>query len=78
MEEGARTITRQEYVSRLHELKDEIVRAWHAGDRVTSLKQAIKVTLLKYVSLTDFFIFSILSVIIARQGEKKLYEDAFK
>ena len=48
MEDGVKVITRQEYVSRLHELKDEIVRAWHAGDRVTSLKLSIKVTFLKF------------------------------
>lgn len=44
-EEGVKVITRQEYISRLHELKDEINRAWCANDRVTSLKLAIKVTL---------------------------------
>ncbi|XP_062077629.1 uncharacterized protein LOC133782367 isoform X3 [Humulus lupulus] len=56
MEEGARTITRQEYVSRLHELKDEIVRAWHAGDRVTSLKLSIKVArLLSDTSVLQFY-----------------------
>lgn len=43
-EEGVKVITRQEYVSRLHELKDEINRAWCANDRVTSLKLSIKVT----------------------------------
>lgn len=42
-EEGAKIITRQEYVSRLHELKDEIIRGWNAGDRVTALKLSIKV-----------------------------------
>lgn len=43
-EDGVKVVTRQEYISRLHELKDEINRAWHANDRVTSLKLAIKVT----------------------------------
>lgn len=42
-EEGVKIITRNEYVSRLHELKDEIVRAWRASDRVTTLKLSIKV-----------------------------------
>lgn len=42
-EDGAKVITRQEYVSRLHELKDEINRAWHSEDRVKSLKLSIKV-----------------------------------
>lgn len=43
-EEGVKVITRQEYVSRLHELKDEINRSWCANDRVTSLKLSIKVS----------------------------------
>lgn len=42
-EEGVKLITRNEYVSRLHELKDEIIRAWRASDRVTTLKLSIKV-----------------------------------
>ncbi|TKY57323.1 UPF0505 protein C16orf6 [Spatholobus suberectus] len=41
-EEGVKTITWQEYVSRLHELKDDITRSWLAEDRVTSLKLSIK------------------------------------
>ncbi|XP_021287819.1 UPF0505 protein C16orf62 homolog isoform X2 [Herrania umbratica] len=55
-EEGAKVITRQEYVSRLHELKDEINRAWHAEDRVTSLKLSIKVArLLTDTSVSNFY-----------------------
>lgn len=42
-EEGVNYITLQEYVSRLTELKDEISRAWHASDRVTSFNLSIKV-----------------------------------
>lgn len=42
-EEGFKVISQQEYVSRLHELKDEITRAWHNDDRVTALKLSIKV-----------------------------------
>ncbi|KAK4343998.1 hypothetical protein RND71_037092 [Anisodus tanguticus] len=42
-EEGVKYITLQEYVSHLTELKDEISRAWHANDRVTSLNLSIKV-----------------------------------
>ncbi|XP_068312077.1 uncharacterized protein [Pyrus communis] len=42
-EEGGKVITGQEYVSRLHELKAELTHAWHADDRVTSLKLSIKV-----------------------------------
>lgn len=45
-EEGVKVITRQEYVSRLHELKDEINCSWRANDRVTSLKLSIKVSLI--------------------------------
>lgn len=41
-QEDVKVITGQEYVSRLHELKDEINRAWHAEDRVTALKLTIK------------------------------------
>lgn len=43
-EQGSKVITWQEYVSRLHELKDEINRAWRAEDRVTALKLSIKVS----------------------------------
>lgn len=43
-DEGVKVITWQEYVSRLHELKDEITRSWLADNRVTSLKLSIKVT----------------------------------
>lgn len=44
-EEDVKVITGQEYVSRLHELKDEIKHAWTAEDRVTSLKLSIKVNI---------------------------------
>lgn len=55
-EEGVKVITRQEYVSRLHELKDEINRAWCANDRVTSLKLSIKVArLLMDTSVLHFY-----------------------
>ncbi|GMY31180.1 VPS35 endosomal protein sorting factor-like isoform X1 [Fagus crenata] len=55
-EEGVKFITRQEYVSRLHELKDEINRAWRANDRVTSLKLSIKVArLLMDTSILQFY-----------------------
>ncbi|KAK9269685.1 hypothetical protein L1049_001463 [Liquidambar formosana] len=40
-EEGVKVITQQEYVARLHELKDEINRAWRAEDRVTALKPSV-------------------------------------
>ncbi|XVE50697.1 hypothetical protein DITRI_Ditri01bG0184100 [Diplodiscus trichospermus] len=55
-EEGAKSITQQEYVSRLHELKDEINRAWHNEDRVKSLKMSIKVArLLMDTSASNFY-----------------------
>lgn len=54
-EEGARAITWQEYVSRLHELKDEIRHAWHAEDRVTSLKLSIKA---RFDAISCSYIFS--------------------
>lgn len=53
-EEGVKIITQNEYVSRLHELKDEIVRAWRASDRVTTLKLSIK------VKVFCFFCFSLI------------------
>ncbi|KAL4272836.1 hypothetical protein GQ457_13G002070 [Hibiscus cannabinus] len=55
-EESTNVITRQEYVSRLHELKDEINRAWHSEDRVKSLKLSIKVArLLMDTSVLNFY-----------------------
>ncbi|KAM7251968.1 hypothetical protein ACFE04_023851 [Oxalis oulophora] len=55
-DESVKVITRQEYVSRLHELKDEIVQAWHAEDRVTALKLSIKVArLLMDTSVLQFY-----------------------
>ncbi|XP_077228436.1 uncharacterized protein LOC143861401 isoform X3 [Tasmannia lanceolata] len=54
--EEVKVITRQEYVSRLHELKDEIGRAWRTDDRVTSLKLSIKVArLLMDTSVLQFY-----------------------
>lgn len=41
--EDVKIISQREYVSRLLELKDEIKLAWHADDRVTSLRLSIKV-----------------------------------
>ncbi|CAL0315900.1 unnamed protein product [Lupinus luteus] len=53
---GAKVITWQEYVSRLHELKDEINRSWLAEDRVTSLRLSIKVAkLLMDTSVSEFY-----------------------
>lgn len=51
-EDGIKAISQQVYVSRLHELKDEINRSWQANDRVTSLMLAIKVSLLCFFSQT--------------------------
>ncbi|XP_045830348.1 VPS35 endosomal protein-sorting factor-like isoform X2 [Trifolium pratense] len=55
-DEGVKVITWQEYVSRLHELKDEITRSWLGDDRVTSLKLSIKVTkLMVDTSVSEFY-----------------------
>ncbi|KAJ7963774.1 UPF0505 protein C16orf62-like [Quillaja saponaria] len=55
-DEDKKVITRQEYVSRIHDLKDEIRHAWIAGDRVTSLKLSIKVArLLTDTSVLHFY-----------------------
>ncbi|XP_012460986.1 uncharacterized protein LOC105780964 isoform X1 [Gossypium raimondii] len=55
-ETDTKVITQQEYVSRLHELKDEINRAWHSEDRVKSLKLSIKVArLLMDTSVSNFY-----------------------
>ncbi|KAL7217915.1 hypothetical protein ACSBR2_011193 [Camellia fascicularis] len=55
-EDGIKVISQQEYVSRLHELKDEIARAWQADDRVTSLKVSINVArLLTDTSVLQFY-----------------------
>nr|XP_033515798.1 VPS35 endosomal protein sorting factor-like isoform X2 [Nicotiana tomentosiformis] len=55
-EEGIKYITLQEYVSRLTELKDEISRAWHANDRITSFNFSIKVAkLLSDTSILQFY-----------------------
>jgi hypothetical protein len=54
VEEGM-IISQQDYISRLHELKDEIKRAWHSEDRVTSLKLSIKVARLLTDTLASQF-----------------------
>ncbi|KAB5521161.1 hypothetical protein DKX38_025480 [Salix brachista] len=55
-QEDVKVITGHEYVSRLHELKDEINRAWHAEDRVTALKLTIQVAkLLMDTSVLQFY-----------------------
>ncbi|MCL7044850.1 hypothetical protein MKW94_022815 [Papaver nudicaule] len=55
-ENDVKVITRQEYVTRLRELKDEIGRAWQAEERVTALKLSIKVArLLMDTSVSQFY-----------------------
>ncbi|KAK1440085.1 hypothetical protein QVD17_05910 [Tagetes erecta] len=55
-ERGFKTVSQQEYIKRLHELKDEIKRSWHADDRVTSLKLSIKVaSLLMDTCVAQFY-----------------------
>ncbi|WCJ32961.1 VPS35 endosomal protein-sorting factor-like [Euphorbia peplus] len=55
-DDDAKVITQHEYVSRLHELKDEIMCAWNAEDRGTALKLSIKVAkLLVDTSVQQFY-----------------------
>ncbi|KAK3017404.1 hypothetical protein RJ639_006698, partial [Escallonia herrerae] len=55
-EDGIKVISQQEYVSRLHQLKDEITHAWNNDDRVTALKLSIKVArLLMDTSVLQFY-----------------------
>ncbi|XP_071725786.1 uncharacterized protein [Rutidosis leptorrhynchoides] len=55
-EGGFKTVSQQEFIKRLHELKEEIRRAWGSDDRVTSLKLSIKVAmLLKDTSVAQFY-----------------------
>ncbi|MQL72088.1 hypothetical protein Taro_004420 [Colocasia esculenta] len=56
VEDKNKFVTRQEYISRLKELKIEIERAWRNEDRITSLKLSIKVTrLLMDTSVFQFY-----------------------
>ncbi|XP_072078272.1 uncharacterized protein [Arachis hypogaea] len=71
-DEGVKVITWQEYVSRLHELKDEINRSWLAEDRVTSLKLSIKaIKLLMDTSVSEFYptLFVLVTDIMDMLGE---------
>ncbi|CAK9309601.1 unnamed protein product [Citrullus colocynthis] len=43
-ENEVKVITRQDYINRLREFKDDLIRAWNASDRVTSLKISVKVS----------------------------------
>ncbi|KAI3810064.1 hypothetical protein L1987_19671 [Smallanthus sonchifolius] len=45
-EKGFKIVSQQDYIKRLHELKDEIMRSWRSDDRATSLKLSIKVAML--------------------------------
>ncbi|CAH1449750.1 unnamed protein product [Lactuca virosa] len=55
-EGGFKIVSQQEYIKRLHELKDEIMRSWHSDDRVTTLKLSIKVArLLMDTSVAQFY-----------------------
>lgn len=55
-EGGFKLVSQQEYIKRLHELKDEIMRSWHSDDRVTTLKLSIKVArLLMDTSVAQFY-----------------------
>ncbi|XP_022940977.1 UPF0505 protein C16orf62 homolog [Cucurbita moschata] len=55
-ENEVKVVTRQDYINRLREFKDDLVRAWNASDRVTSLKISVKVAkLLKDTSVLQFY-----------------------
>ncbi|XP_038898827.1 VPS35 endosomal protein-sorting factor-like isoform X3 [Benincasa hispida] len=55
-ENEVKVINRQDYINRLREFKDDLVRAWNASDRVTSLKISVKVAkLLKDTSVLQFY-----------------------
>ncbi|KAL4554184.1 hypothetical protein LXL04_037361 [Taraxacum kok-saghyz] len=55
-EGGFKTVSQQEFIKRLHELKDEIMRSWQSDDRVTTLKLSIKVArLLMDTSVAQFY-----------------------
>ncbi|KAA0025138.1 Retrovirus-related Pol polyprotein from transposon TNT 1-94 [Cucumis melo var. makuwa] len=55
-ENEVKVITRQDYINRLREFKDDLIRAWDASDRVTSLKISMKVTkLLKDTCVLQFY-----------------------
>lgn len=51
--ENEKLVPRQDYVSQIKDLKEEIIRAWNAGDHVQSLKLSIKVA--RIDSLTSHF-----------------------
>ncbi|ONK81524.1 uncharacterized protein A4U43_C01F30120 [Asparagus officinalis] len=56
LKEEKKVVTRQEYASRLQELKTEIRQSWRADDRVKALKLSIKVTrLLMDTSVSHFY-----------------------
>ncbi|CAA7048419.1 unnamed protein product [Microthlaspi erraticum] len=56
VEETAKMINQQDYIAKVHELRDGITSAWQGGDRVTSLKLSIKVTkLLMDTTVLQFY-----------------------
>ncbi|XP_010500650.1 PREDICTED: UPF0505 protein-like isoform X2 [Camelina sativa] len=56
LEETAKIINQQEYIAKLHELRDGITCAWQAEDRVASLKLSIKVSkLLMDTTVLQFY-----------------------
>ncbi|CAH2036358.1 unnamed protein product [Thlaspi arvense] len=56
LEETAKIINQQDYLAKVHELRDGITCAWQAEDRVTSLKLSIKVTkLLMDTTVLQFY-----------------------
>ena len=49
MEEENKILTKEDYISRLKELKAEICRAWNNEDRNTSLKLSIKASIFNLI-----------------------------
>lgn len=54
--ENDKLVPKQDYVSQVKVLKEEIISAWNAGDHVKSLKLSIKVTRIDSFSIALFTI----------------------
>ncbi|XP_024006203.1 UPF0505 protein isoform X1 [Eutrema salsugineum] len=72
LEETAKMISQQDYLAKVHELRDGITCAWQAEDRVTSLKLSIKVTkLLMDTTVLQFYptVFVVVTDMLDMLGE---------
>ncbi|KAL8172501.1 hypothetical protein V2J09_024305 [Rumex salicifolius] len=71
-QEGVMSISQQEYVAKLSELKSQIVHAWNIDDRITSLKLSMKVArLLMDTDVSQFYptLFSLATEILDMLGD---------